>query len=719
LKAFSKSFSNFTVGLIGVTLLVAAAIGIYACSYDPCEDRECQAFFSFDVIQIPKGIPFPFRQKTYHSLPVSDPNVNQQTLSEVDSVNLDEWATYLTGIVPKSELSDLVYGPADLQAAAAKYGKQDRVVHALEYLQLAKEVEPIATLPARNTWQQPVPTEFVNIENVKALIDRAENAARNSDKFLAQRYRFQAIRLMFYSGQSADAQQYFERYKGTFTEENSPKYRFMSTAAGAYYKDKKYGQANYLYSIVFDRFPPLVHSAYISFHPMEDGDWNETIALAKNAHEREVLWELLGLHTDGSAAIDGIYAMNPKSKVLPLILVREVNRAEHDWFGRHDGAAVGATRLATIKSIADAGNADKPYLWDLAAGHLLALAGDSKTAETYLDKASKTIPNVPELQTQLRMSLLLARVRNLQAIDRSQEPYLAGELQWLQKLARSDNDRAINLNQWSLADLSGTYLKGGDPVRALMLNDSPSDNIYRSVRGVDPILAFMRNASTPFDRFLVANYPYSVEQIQELRGLEFLYAGDFANAVEAFKLAGSPTTKDLKADPFTIHIKDCHQCDRGAQQAHYTKLSFAERMLALSRTAQRRGEDAAAASFDLANGFYNMSYYGNGRDIYETDRRNLVPSRDGNREAELSLNMNLAEKYYLQALNLTSNPEFKARAAFMAAKTEQNRYYYTEHDVKAPQPRTYFKLLKDSYSSTQYYSEIIQECERFRKYIGQ
>src|SRR6266567_2203415 len=57
-----------------------------------------------------------------------------------------------------------------------------------------------------------------------------------------------------------------------------------------------------------------------------------------------------------------------------------------------------------------------------------------------------------------------------------------------------------------------------------------------------------------------------------------------------------------------------------------------------------------------------------------------------------------------------SNKELKAKAAFMAAKTEQNRY------GTGDQPRTYFKLIKDSYSDTQYYREIISECATFRAY---
>jgi hypothetical protein len=345
----------------------------------------------------------------------------------------------------------------------------------------------------------------------------------------------------------------------------------------------------------------------------------------------------------------------------------------------------------------------------------MALTGDSQSAEAYILKASKSMPDVPELRAQARMSLLFARVRAIQSIDRPQEPYLAQEFPWLQKLAAANNDRAGNLNKWTLEHLSDVYLKGGDTIRSLMLNDAPRNDMYRSVAGFDMILAFLRNASSPFDRFLVTNYKYSPEQIQELRGLQFLYAGDLANAVEAFRLAGNDVRKDLNADPFTIHIKDCHECDYRAPHTKYSKLSFAERMLSLSQAAQGRGEAAAAASFDLANGFYNMSYYGNGRDIYDTVHGNLGPRFTDNPDTELALNMNLAQKYYVQAFNLTSNKEFLARATFMAAKTEQNRYYNTRKD---PQPQSYFRMLKDSFADTQYYREIIRECSTFRSYLG-
>jgi hypothetical protein len=56
---------------------------------------------------------------------------------------------------------------------------------------------------------------------------------------------------------------------------------------------------------------------------------------------------------------------------------------------------------------------------------------------------------------------------------------------------------------------------------------------------------------------------------------------------------------------------------------------------------------------------------------------NLSPRFKTNRNSELALDMDLAEKYYLQALSLSSNKEFKAKALFMTAKAEQNRRPHT------------------------------------------
>lgn len=114
-----------------------------------------------------------------------------------------------------------------------------------------------------------------------------------------------------------------------------------------------------------------------------------------------------------------------------------------------------------------------------------------------------------------------------------------------------------------------------------------------------------------------------------------------------------------------------------------------------------------------------MSYYGNARDFYGTAHGNIPDS------SPISLDMQLAEKYYKRAMELSADKELKAKACFMAAKTEQNRCFNaaaknTNSSSEQPEPvhsPVYFKLLKSSYANTCYYQEIIRECGYFRSYL--
>jgi len=713
-----------------------------------CDYMACSSLFMPDIIRRPQEAMF-FRGGL--TFPSSNQGLNKPT---IDSLNLQEWLRYFNQAIPDDELSFLVYEmprPDVVALAIAlegnqnprgdrgrlagrlleslqRYPNRNRVRRVLQYLAFAKQVELIAMANANRSWNSGplVPPPGLGI--VQPLIATAEQQIRGRDSFLTQRYRLQVMRLMYYGHQFSDAQKYFERYKGSFTDENSPKYRFMDLAAGAYYKDKKYGKANYLFSLVFDKFQPLKFSSYRSFHPMEDSDWQETLSLARTTHEKEVLWQLLGIYADGLEAMEAIHALNPRSELLPLLLVREVTAADTRWTGnetrlryygsggiggRPEREVLGPDRVERIRKIADARKTRTPFLWLLATGHLLALSGDSKTAEEYILEAMKSLPSDPDIAAQAKMSLLFARVRTIRTIDHSAESWLATELDWLRGYVggtahESGNYRARTLNAWLLNQLRDVYGAGNDPMRALLLTDSPGSDDYRSVAGIDAIVAFIQKADTPLDRFLVRNYQYSVEELHEFRAINFLFTGNFSAAVDAFRLAGSAASQELRADPFMIHIKDCHDCDFSAPHTHYTKLSFAERMLALSKTAQGSGEQAALASFELANGLYNMSFFGNARDVYDTRQSNLSPRIEKGGKLSPATQMDLTERHYLQAARLSTDTEFKTKATFLAAKAEQN----------GPNGKTHFQTLRDTYANTKYYQEIIRECGYFRGFLG-
>jgi hypothetical protein len=331
------------------------------------------------------------------------------------------------------------------------------------------------------------------------------------------------------------------------------------------------------------------------------------------------------------------------------------------------------------------------------------------------------MPKNENLAKQIRQDRLLARVRAIKAIDKSQEPYLATELKWLSESMGVSNAR------WMMRELSGVYQKGGDSLRAVLLNnrlpETGSKALFPDSRKLDQILAFAAQPGKPaFDEFLASNYSHGKPSLLEMKALNELYAGRWKSAAELLAQAGPEIAgQQLRADPFMIHNLDCHDCDFEAKHKDsYTKASFVKKLIELSQKAERTDAEGAQASFLLANGLYNMSYYGNARDVYAPKQGS--PAAEGPSLAPNS-RMDLAEKYYKRAMELSHDKEFKAKACFMAAKTEQNRYFNassssTAGDETAVHSPVYFKKLKDSFADTRYYQEIIKECGYFRRYLG-
>ena len=176
--------------------------------------------------------------------------------------------------------------------------------------------------------------------------------------------------------------------------------------------------------------------------------------------------------------------------------------------------------------------------------------------------------------------------------------------------------------------------------------------------------------------------------------------------------SGCPERKEdaLEADPFASRVRDCVECDREAPgHSKYTRVTFAQALLDLKKKADEDGAGAAEASFRLATGLYNASAYGNAREVASSV--SMEPRKD----------MKLVEKYAKRAMERAGNREKKAAACFLGAKAEQNRYYASTGeniDPTAVHSPVYFQRLKDSYSDTQYYQEVIRECGYFRRYLG-
>ncbi|HEX7598673.1 MAG TPA: hypothetical protein VF518_10700 [Polyangia bacterium] len=658
-----------------------------------------------------------------------------EAIADFTEINLDDWEAFFNKKIARAVWSDLLYkaslarldklifalkGKGAAEAAdqpLLSYDDRNKLIAALYYVGFAKRVEPYATARTLSSgWEDSKPNAQrpAKPKTDASLLDGGMRAlAAAKQPFLRQRYALQILRLHFYWGEFGECLAFFEGHLAEFSHRDSVAFRAMGYQAGALYKLKRYAEANYAYSLIYDRYPPMRISAYFGFHPIEEADWNTSLALATSVREKTVMWQMLGISRDGRRALKEIYALDAKSDLLPLLVVREVNRAESEMKsdsktkeGKAQRRSVSAL-AGFFEARANQGKVPKPFVWDLAAGHLYALAGDAAAAKRNLDRADKRAPQDPVVRRQLRASQLMAFIQGIKTPSPDDEANLARELEWL-KAEGAKSTRLRGVRAWAIAQLGRIYRQKGDVVLSVCFGGG-DDRFYRDPAKIDQLIGFLDKAGKSAFETLAAGLALPKKTLIDIKAMQAFYSGDLDRAATLF---ASIKTEPLPADPFVIHIRDCHDCDAQAPHKSTTMAEFVGRMAKLQKEASSNPANAAELWFRIANGFYNMTCYGNvGHGCGQVD--NAVKSRP-NDVSDCSR----AEAFYRKAMELSKNREFKAKASFMAAKCELNTYYNQHPNDERFKAGTWFHAIRDQYADTQYYKEIIRECGYFRTFLA-
>jgi hypothetical protein len=143
-------------------------------------------------------------------------------------------------------------------------------------------------------------------------------------------------------------------------------------------------------------------------------------------------------------------------------------------------------------------------------------------------------------------------------------------------------------------------------------------------------------------------------------------------------------------------------------------------------------EKSANYYYLLANGYYNITYYGNSWMVSCFNTRGELQNFYIEGENYDLYDCSTAEQNYLKAAQKTKNKEFEARCYFMAAKCEQNKFYNNERSIseyntkedydrllkiKTENYKTYFKKLTNNYSDTEFFKEALKECKYFNYFV--
>ncbi|MFN6943344.1 MAG: hypothetical protein ACK4ND_00240, partial [Cytophagaceae bacterium] len=303
--------------------------------------------------------------------------------------NVKEWQSYFEGAIPEDKVKEIVYDyPVSTlqeilnQIEAGKTDKRDEVFiyftgrkdsHALKYLIFIREIQPIVS--GLDHWEGCAH----DISYANDIYGRGEGLHNEvKSKFLQLRVAYQLTRLAHYTGDYKKCIYYYDNLVEKHKSESFIRYWALGHKAGSLKALDQIPEAIYFYSLVFansyDKREPAFRSAWFYGEDFERG-----MEYCKNDRERVIMHFLNALEYSlpNLEPLKNIYEIDPSSKELEVLVMREVKKAESYYTGSfifEDASNTENSKLKDFMLLAsESGNVRTPALWYLLSGYIFFL----------------------------------------------------------------------------------------------------------------------------------------------------------------------------------------------------------------------------------------------------------------------------------------------------------------------------------------------------------
>lgn len=644
---------------------------------------------------------------------------------------------------------------------------------AIPYLIYAKKCE---TQSMRNyySWNE---NELDTEERKAELLAEGQTIIQNIESdFYRERYAYQLVRMAHYKGDYQSAVELFDQYLGEKKYPNYINYRALEQKAGAL-NGLDDPEAAYLFAKIYMQLPDRRETCLQSFFFTDQAHWDEAFALCQNDDERALFYLLRAFRYNGNevAEMENIYALNPKSEFLPLLMVRQISMAE-------------ARALPTVVANAYPNQLSQDSLSRLTElCDLLLEKGLEKDRELYLtskaclkfyehkfQEARNLLTEIPiesEHRNQADLLDFVIRLSQIEEVTDSAEVHFYREWKRITSKHKCDDLQSFIQNVFSVH-----YMNQGEYGKAWLCHNDIADlERHLNLDVVNQIIELIDQGKenwTSFEWHLVEGK--NRDDLIELKGSWYMQRNQLVEAIKWFEQLpknyrkqsygnnkyGNPAyfNNTLFAGNYKHHFdtniivqSDSFYKQIEFEHKSYNKLTLSQELLRLEQKAREGGKDAWLYYYALGNAWVNMSPYGfhrcvlyhhseNGHDYEYLQADSSYTFPDDFQcvfyyyhclEAFYYYQPTIAESYHKKAAALAPNQELKARATFMAAKSElyqlfmsnQSRYSYglrmefedmRDNDIRLNQ----YELMQSEFKSTKFYQEALRECSYFRKYLA-
>ncbi|MEL6674708.1 MAG: hypothetical protein AAFR61_21035 [Bacteroidota bacterium] len=762
----TRPFSSILLSLgLSLVLIFKPLETSQACGWDPEDAYLGFSFFDPAIIDQPTFSPLFYSYDRWYDHSWQEPEGREQDV-------LGSWEGYFGPKVKRADIRRLLYSsnieelktikdwverqsknlPDSLaENTLVQHWRKKKWSIPICYFMYTREVEPYVA--RRGDYWNEEPRDVSAMEEL--IADGLQKYEVIDDAFLKRRYAYQVVRLAHYAGMPADAVKLYDDLAGPLFDESAIAYWTMAQKAGALGKRGQHAQASYLFSRVFENNASQRMQSWQSFKVSTDQEWDAVMALCQNEEEKLTLHFMRAMDPTSFVLeeIKEMHRLSPGNPKLDMLLAREINKLEqelltyhfkYEWpitIEREDHYAEAALKNLDLLSAwvgEHKGEMKSAALWEVADGYLSYMRGKFGAAKQALQtaKSLSTSEDMTQHITYMEWLLELSQVKKLglrsegNFYDRLQQMELGEDPHQLK-------ERGERFLKEMYAHL---FAKQGENGKAFLSTRSLYDlKTQPGMVRVKTMMAWIEDVQnrepTSFEREVLmeklGDHPLST--LLEMKGTLELGRHQWDAAIATFeKIPAASVSKldafTLEIDPFIDQRWDCLECaEYEKMDKPTTKLELARKLKMLSETAASQVGMAAEASYSLGLATYNMSFFGTGwraaaytrsgsswYDNIKEDPQAYLQEKYG---IFLQLDMETPEKYFLQAAQQTEDEEFAARALFMAAKCEQNRYYMDGYKDDYPQSmnektayRTHFKRLLDEYGETDFLKEAIREC---------
>jgi len=732
---------------------------VYSCGWS---EDECDNYVSFinpSVVEIKNASHFFYSPGYFFFQCDIDSDLVQEGANHQQ--NLEEWQGYVGKDIKVADIDSFIQGNSHEMLGSfyqsieknkllvapsrfrnnsmTQYFKRTRDMEALGYLMYAKQCESLSNIPI-DSWELPV----VDSVQVNRLLKNGRQLfAAAKSNFIKERYLFQLVKTAFYGKRYQQLLQMTEVDYPTFqTSYSSVDRRIQGYKAGALFRMGRRAESAYLFSRLVDDSKDYTwaFSSSVSFvWAQRDQNVDDILHYCKNNQEKAMVYALVALRNQETYSLEllrKVYELDTSNSYLDVILIRELNKIEHEyvdfrhqvergyfiydtwmgdykmkvspqdienWLSLQNKANVNLNLLQQfITETADKNNVKSPALWYGSAAYLNLIQRKYDAAETQLNKAT-SLASSPKLSAQLRIISLLLKWQQQIVITSQFEAEILPELKWFEAYSKSHTTYRKYYRNLFKTVLPLKYAAQKDTLKMVMCyhkyenepyyfqegealhtasshfsdlyfsNSGRWMDAYFSQQQLDDMKQFVAKPTTNFNQWLLARNQYSPEILNELKAVIYFRKFDYGSALQTISVnRQQPKT----ANPFVAHIRDWQEGYFEDTIQSYTMQQILDTLIVLKRTST----NDVTAAFNYACVLYSLSYHGKCHSAW-TFHRDYTEVDPYYYDEKSSITAFDKQYYYVEdAMELfekvylnSTNPSLKQQSLWMLAKCHQKR----------------------------------------------